>query len=163
MEEEEVRLRLTRHIDSTDSLNVRLLGGSRKDTQPRSDSRPILNDEPHRSERHSTPISPPPLMPTSQGISSAKRTPQSEPPDSTPKVSHCFICSESYSEDDVIVVQGCQHLICKKCTSSYIISRLSENRFPIVCPLCQMDDLYEHHRKFVLYIVYSYLILDYSY
>ena len=49
----------------------------------------------------------------------------------------CPICFEIPHEDAVAKINACQHKICRKCMKGFVISKLEERRYPIVCPICQ--------------------------
>ncbi|KAG8949816.1 hypothetical protein FRC03_000230 [Tulasnella sp. 419] len=48
----------------------------------------------------------------------------------------CCICMETHPEDSVAKVEPCGHKFCRPCIQSYVSSKIRENVFPIVCPLC---------------------------
>ena len=50
----------------------------------------------------------------------------------------CPICFEIHPEDYVANINTCQHKICRKCIKGFVISKLEERRYPIVCPICQI-------------------------
>ncbi|KZS89201.1 hypothetical protein SISNIDRAFT_527498, partial [Sistotremastrum niveocremeum HHB9708] len=57
----------------------------------------------------------------------------------------CTLCSDTHPSSNIITIPGCLHVLCKSCTKTYLISKLDEGRFPVICPICQVDDLYEQH------------------
>ncbi|KAF8589360.1 hypothetical protein K439DRAFT_1628795 [Ramaria rubella] len=48
----------------------------------------------------------------------------------------CGICFETYPEDSVARVDGCEHELCRQCMTSFVISKLEDHRYPILCPIC---------------------------
>lgn len=51
-------------------------------------------------------------------------------------VFHCGICLEDVLREDVAPVDICGHDFCRDCLRNYVVSKLSEHRFPINCPIC---------------------------
>ncbi|KZS89196.1 hypothetical protein SISNIDRAFT_475764 [Sistotremastrum niveocremeum HHB9708] len=51
----------------------------------------------------------------------------------------CSICMDEHLVDDVALVEKCGHKFCRECMTDYIGSKLTENRFPILCPVCQAE------------------------
>ena len=48
----------------------------------------------------------------------------------------CLICTEQFSPEDMIKVEGCGHVTCKGCLQEYIGARLEERVWPVLCPIC---------------------------
>ena len=48
----------------------------------------------------------------------------------------CSICLEQLPEDSVARVENCGHKPCRDCMRQYIVTRIDEQRFPILCPGC---------------------------
>lgn len=51
----------------------------------------------------------------------------------------CSICLEKCPEDDLTRVDNCKHEFCLDCFKAYIISKLHEQQYPILCPTCVAD------------------------
>ncbi|EJD48576.1 hypothetical protein AURDEDRAFT_60852 [Auricularia subglabra TFB-10046 SS5] len=51
----------------------------------------------------------------------------------------CAVCMESWAEDSIARVDGCDHALCRPCMKQYIQSALRDRSFPIVCPICKAD------------------------
>ncbi|KAF8595307.1 hypothetical protein BDV93DRAFT_457079 [Ceratobasidium sp. AG-I] len=49
---------------------------------------------------------------------------------------HCDICQDNEPEVDVAIIDGCGHQFGRDCLNGFISSRLTDGRFPIVCPTC---------------------------
>ncbi|KAB5589515.1 Zinc metalloprotease [Ceratobasidium theobromae] len=77
---------------------------------------------------------------------SSHADPASIPTPSTPKPAeslaapeitfHCDICQDTEPEVDVAIVEGCGHRFGRDCLKGFVSSKLSDGRFPIVCPTC---------------------------
>jgi len=52
----------------------------------------------------------------------------------------CGICLEEQLEDHVARVDNCKHAFCRECVRNYIISKVDEHRFPILCPICVAEE-----------------------
>ena len=52
----------------------------------------------------------------------------------------CAVCTDDLPEDFVARVPGCGHGFCRECLRTYVVSKLEEHRFPILCPSCVADD-----------------------
>ena len=53
---------------------------------------------------------------------------------------NCGICLETCPKDDAATVDGCGHMVCRSCMRGFIISKIAEHRFPILCPICAAGD-----------------------
>jgi hypothetical protein len=51
----------------------------------------------------------------------------------------CHICLEKWPEGDLIPVDNCKHEFCLECFRAYIISKIQEQQYPILCPTCVAD------------------------
>lgn len=51
----------------------------------------------------------------------------------------CSVCMEVIPEDDVAKMDNCRHSFCRDCIRQYIISKIEDHRYPIVCPICATD------------------------
>ncbi|EAU90619.2 hypothetical protein CC1G_01003 [Coprinopsis cinerea okayama7 len=51
----------------------------------------------------------------------------------------CLVCFETIEWEDGARMTGCEHSFCKDCISGHIQSKLDENLFPVVCPVCLAD------------------------
>ncbi|KAL5633659.1 hypothetical protein ACGC1H_003963 [Rhizoctonia solani] len=49
---------------------------------------------------------------------------------------HCDICQDTEPEVDVAIVEGCGHRFGRDCLKGFVSSKLSDGKFPIVCPTC---------------------------
>lgn len=48
----------------------------------------------------------------------------------------CGICMESFTDEAIALVDGCNHSCCRDCMRSNIQSKIEERRYPIPCPFC---------------------------
>ncbi|KAJ6609457.1 hypothetical protein B0H10DRAFT_2438513 [Mycena sp. CBHHK59/15] len=55
------------------------------------------------------------------------------------RVFDCGVCFDKYPEDYVARVAGCAHPFCRECLKSYVVIKLGDKLFPIVCPMCVTD------------------------
>ncbi|KAF7308998.1 RING-type domain-containing protein [Mycena kentingensis (nom. inval.)] len=55
------------------------------------------------------------------------------------KVFSCPLCLEQLPEDDVAVLHGCKHKVCRGCMRGYVGSKLGDKIYPIYCPTCLAD------------------------
>ncbi|KIJ52355.1 hypothetical protein M422DRAFT_776039 [Sphaerobolus stellatus SS14] len=71
------------------------------------------------------------LLPSHRHVPSPRRAPRNP----------CAICLEP--QDDMIVVNGCQHDLCRDCMQGYVVSKLGTEdtapEYPILCPCCVAD------------------------
>lgn len=51
----------------------------------------------------------------------------------------CCVCMEKVPEDDVAKMDNCKHSFCRDCIRQYIVSRIEEHRYPIICPICSTE------------------------
>jgi hypothetical protein len=51
----------------------------------------------------------------------------------------CCVCMEVVPEDDVARMDNCKHAFCRDCIRQYIISKIEDHRYPIVCPICSTE------------------------
>ncbi len=56
-----------------------------------------------------------------------------------PKFFDCGICMESLQEDHVARVIPCDHWYCRPCLRGWVVSKVEEHRYPILCPTCAAD------------------------
>ncbi|KAF8525592.1 hypothetical protein BU17DRAFT_62733 [Hysterangium stoloniferum] len=57
----------------------------------------------------------------------------------------CKVCFETYPEDSVARIGGCGHQLCRDCAKGYLTTKMEEHRYPILCPICQVEqDVVEH-------------------
>ncbi|KAG8712978.1 hypothetical protein FRC09_019254 [Ceratobasidium sp. 395] len=52
---------------------------------------------------------------------------------------HCDICQDTEPEIDVAIIDGCGHRFGRDCLKGFISSRLSDGKFPILCPTCAAE------------------------
>ena len=57
------------------------------------------------------------------------------------KVFECGICLEMSLIDFATPIDGCEHVLCRNCLKNYVVSRLDEGRYPVVCPVCSADKI----------------------
>lgn len=48
----------------------------------------------------------------------------------------CGVCMEDHPTDDVASFKPCGHEFCRDCIRSYVVLKLGERQFPIMCPTC---------------------------
>ncbi|CAE6411110.1 unnamed protein product [Rhizoctonia solani] len=53
---------------------------------------------------------------------------------------HCDICQDTEPEVDVAIIEGCGHRFGRECLKGFVSSKLSDGKFPIVCPTCATGD-----------------------
>ena len=51
----------------------------------------------------------------------------------------CGICLDEQPEDSVARLEPCGHCFCRGCIRGYVDSRLAENRYPVLCPVCMTE------------------------
>ncbi|KAF5388163.1 hypothetical protein D9615_000203 [Tricholomella constricta] len=51
----------------------------------------------------------------------------------------CGVCLEELPEYNVVRLLQCLHSFCRDCMTEYVRSKLSEQRFPILCPVCVVE------------------------
>ncbi|KAE9393084.1 hypothetical protein BT96DRAFT_924279, partial [Gymnopus androsaceus JB14] len=51
----------------------------------------------------------------------------------------CGVCMETVIDEDLALVDNCQHQFCRECLQGYVLSKIKDRRFPIVCPICMND------------------------
>jgi hypothetical protein len=52
----------------------------------------------------------------------------------------CGVCLEEEPEDYVARIDPCGHCFCRDCIRGYVGSKLDENRYPILCPVCMAEE-----------------------
>ena len=57
-----------------------------------------------------------------------------------PSTFTCAVCTDEFSEEYVARVPICDHGFCRECLKKYAVSKLEEQRFPILCPSCIADN-----------------------
>ncbi|KAJ6620547.1 hypothetical protein B0H10DRAFT_2215822 [Mycena sp. CBHHK59/15] len=55
------------------------------------------------------------------------------------RVFDCGVCFDKHPEDYVARVAGCAHPFCRECLKTYVVTKLGDKLFPIVCPMCVTD------------------------
>ena len=53
----------------------------------------------------------------------------------------CGVCLDAQPEDYDARLDPCGHHFCRDCIRSYIESKLDENLYPILCPICMIEEL----------------------
>lgn len=48
----------------------------------------------------------------------------------------CPICVETLPPSDLIIVQGCNHKLCRGCVLGHVKAQVQQNLWPIWCPMC---------------------------
>jgi len=48
----------------------------------------------------------------------------------------CGVCFEEQPQDSVARLDPCGHCFCRDCIRGHVGSKLAENRYPILCPVC---------------------------
>lgn len=51
----------------------------------------------------------------------------------------CGVCLETLGGDLAVKMHDCEHSYCQDCLRGHVESKLSEGRYPILCPLCTTD------------------------
>jgi regulator of replication initiation timing len=51
----------------------------------------------------------------------------------------CGICLDEHPEDYIALIDVCSHKFCRDCIRGYIGSKISDHRFPILCPVCTTE------------------------
>ena len=51
----------------------------------------------------------------------------------------CGVCLDEQPEDVIARLEPCGHCFCRDCIRGYVGSKLAENRYPIVCPVCMTE------------------------
>ncbi|KAF8657093.1 hypothetical protein AX16_002280 [Volvariella volvacea WC 439] len=51
----------------------------------------------------------------------------------------CRICLNFNSTDHVTTIEGCSHEFCQDCVRDYVVSKIEERKYPILCPGCIAD------------------------
>jgi hypothetical protein len=64
------------------------------------------------------------------------RTQKKDLASTVPGTFNCGICLEDTSEFMVARVDPCDHSFCRDCIRDYIRSKISDHRYPILCPIC---------------------------
>ncbi|KDQ06302.1 hypothetical protein BOTBODRAFT_121700 [Botryobasidium botryosum FD-172 SS1] len=52
----------------------------------------------------------------------------------------CGICLETCPDDSATSIDQCQHKCCRDCIRGYLVSKIEEHRFPVVCPICSANE-----------------------
>ncbi|KAG9081932.1 hypothetical protein FRC07_014371, partial [Ceratobasidium sp. 392] len=48
----------------------------------------------------------------------------------------CGICMDTFTDEAIALVDGCDHSCCRECMRSHVQSKIDERRYPISCPFC---------------------------
>ncbi|TFK93594.1 hypothetical protein K466DRAFT_478290, partial [Polyporus arcularius HHB13444] len=70
----------------------------------------------------------------------------------------CGVCMESFQEDHVARVMPCGHLYCRPCLRDWAVSKITDHRYPILCPTCLADTRSRSDpggKSFALYEIFS--------
>jgi hypothetical protein len=55
---------------------------------------------------------------------------------STQRLFECGICMDEMPDGSIVRPDPCGHTFCRECLRGHVTARLSEHRFPILCPTC---------------------------
>jgi hypothetical protein len=55
------------------------------------------------------------------------------------EIFECSICMEDRSEEDVFLVDRCEHKLCRFCMAQHVLSEVTAARVPARCPICMID------------------------
>ncbi|KAF8645632.1 hypothetical protein AX16_007714 [Volvariella volvacea WC 439] len=58
-----------------------------------------------------------------------------------PSTFDCAVCFDEHPLHDIARVDGCDHLFCRDCLRKYVVSKIEERRFPIMCAVCAVKDV----------------------
>ena len=73
-----------------------------------------------------------------------------------PHTADCLTCTERFSTMSMVTVEGCGHMICKRCMQGYIKMKLEESAWPILCPICATESESQRKRQGILVCVLKY-------
>ena len=87
-------------------------------------------------------VNPPPLPPRKlrNAFDAKDAVPRYQEASHLRKRFDCGICLEKCPEDDAARVDGCGHTMCRSCMKGFITAKIAEHRFPILCPICTVDN-----------------------
>lgn len=51
----------------------------------------------------------------------------------------CSVCLDEQLEDYVARLEPCGHCFCRNCIRTHVVSKITENRYPIFCPVCMAE------------------------
>jgi hypothetical protein len=60
--------------------------------------------------------------------------------DMAPPTFECVICMDHHPLEEIAVVEPCGHQYCRDTLRQYIITKLQENWFPVLCPICMSNE-----------------------
>jgi hypothetical protein len=52
---------------------------------------------------------------------------------------HCALCLESHAQDFATIIDVCGHTFCRESIRGYIVTKIEEHRYPVLCPVCSVD------------------------
>lgn len=61
----------------------------------------------------------------------------------------CKICLERCQKEDLACAGRCLHAFCRECLREYVVTKIQEKTYPIVCPVCAADE--EHNGRGGMY------------
>lgn len=73
-----------------------------------------------------------------------------------PHTADCLTCTERFSIMSMVTVEGCGHMMCKRCLQGYIKMKLEESAWPILCPICATESESQKKRQGILVCVLEY-------
>lgn len=68
----------------------------------------------------------------------------------------CGVCMELVLDEDLAFIDKCQHQFCRECLQGYVLSKIQDRRFPIVCPTCMSDKAHPNPGSEIVFLI-SYL------
>ncbi len=74
----------------------------------------------------------------------------------TPHTADCLICTDRFSTMSMVTVEGCGHMMCKRCMQGYIKMKLEESAWPILCPICTTESESQRKRQGILVCALKY-------
>jgi len=51
----------------------------------------------------------------------------------------CRVCLDEHPEDYIARLEPCGHSFCRNCIRDLVISKITENRYPVFCPVCMTE------------------------
>jgi hypothetical protein len=70
-----------------------------------------------------------------------------------PRTADCLTCTDRFSTMSMVTVEGCGHMMCKRCMHDYIKLKLKESAWPILCPICTTESESQRKRQGILVCV----------
>ena len=73
-----------------------------------------------------------------------------------PNTAECLTCTERFSTMSMVTVEGCGHMMCKRCMQGYVKMKLEESAWPILCPICATESESQRKRQGIFICVLKY-------